>query len=1127
MATVLGQGRLTVSSAVSPSSVRQFGFQISKDTIRFYDLAAGTSFSGTDWWTSIGSGLLPAGAPSVLVPGHAVISALPATPHAAFFELAIGGSDDSFSLNIRQPGAFGKTQGGQGEFRNLNIVFTQTAAGVAVSGSVELLLFGATTASGRLVPALSEQGLLTFETAEGQVPIEAVGSLANAEIKTKAEPHPWQQLQLLYSFEEGARLLEEKTIHNATDKGPLALTVETPDHAAPVDRGLAVTPTKVTGIATAPIDSTSPLAGERPIDRLIQACQAEDQISVVLWIQPQNLKQSGPARILTLSTSHSDRNLMIGQDGDRYVVRLRTFDAQRPSHERKLRGDRNGRLNNRDPLTSRDIKVQQAPTCLVLTYARSAADDDRNVHLYVNGQRAQSLHMRGDLQSWETFELAIANEFNNREERNDRHWSGIFYRVEIYSQALTEAQVQQLYYPSLDVTVGDLTFENLPKPLDRPVAGARLTYASDHSLLTAATDSPRQVTPQLQFDQIQLAWKKQQGPWILESDSQVAATLWQQNSLRLVTRPNASPSEFLPLVLDQDPRVFLLEGLGEIPVRDFELRPGSVDGRPQWQLSATVEAPHLTLPPPGRDFDFQLDFRLQAPRLLIAETADIGDVLLPRVEADDGATAPVVDRVLLQGEWLGNTLGFYGVSLAAGFLLRATTRFELPFSLSLGPIYRPGSTAKLADRVTMCPNPGCRQTMGLNTRVELDRAGFVATVNGEFVWEDGHGPGEPVQVPEFTTFELPIRPSDLLALAVARLERHQDEIFAPLLRSRRDFYVISNPSGGLLAVYGSRLDLGATLETQLPLTPVPEALDLGPDSGAKNRFVLEPLSAGGATLAVTLGDLSALAADYLSFLKQVSAQPEMTAAAFITLRQRLAERLPVPLDQALQYAYGYSDGRSVDLVGGMRLRVEYQNYQFVHPLDKTADSGFISSGTAYYALNFKPAAGYLGFDPFGAALGEPRGDSVAGLIDLLGLQRPHYRLLYPDRFAPAEGRIGSERAAVLIGADTYVRLEEATAEYLDSQTVETAADVSVVHFRGRALVIPEIAIFVQDQPLYVAVGTTLRQLAERFGTTGLRGRPQRLVHEGIENRAVYRFINLSSSPQALDLPVVQGDRLYF
>jgi hypothetical protein len=118
--------------------------------------------------------------------------------------------------------------------------------------------------------------------------------------------------------------------------------------------------------------------------------------------------------------------------------------------------------------------------------------------------------------------------------------------------------------------------------------------------------------------------------------------------------------------------------------------------------------------------------------------------------------------------------------------------------------------------------------------------------------------------------------------------------------------------------------------------------------------------------------------------------------------------------------------------------------------------------------------------------------------------------------------------ALLVGAQDFKTLQQATDYYQhpDIAQNQPPADLALVYFRGRATVVPEIAIFVQEQPDYVPVGTTLRQMLARYGQVALRGRLRRLVHNGIENTPDYRFVNLGNHAAALDLPLVQGDRIY-
>ena len=1097
MSDVIGQGRLVVANPAAPESVRHFGVQINQLQIQFYELSNNTRFTALDWWTSVQGDL--GGATNQSVPGHIVLSGLPATPNPAFSDISVGVDNTArqLALTVRQTAPFGASSSGHVAFQDLDLTFTQTAAGVDVSGSVKVVLFDPAEQPVTLTPAWEDSKLVFNAIGGPNVPVGQVGVIEETEITVQSIAHPWIALQALYSFEAVAG----NVIRDASGQTPIDLAVYTPDLVS-LENGALVTQAEA-AIATAPLDAVQPLPAPRPVQRLIQSGQVNQAISLILWFKPGNISQEGPARLITLSSGASERNFLLGQQKDRYVARLRTTLT-----------DDNGLVRDKNLLESPSRSVRLEPTCLVFTYFSSSADQP-NAHLYIDGQEVASTAIGGDLSNWETFELAIANEFKDP----DRSWQGEFYRVAVYNQALTPEQVRQLYYPKV-LTTGALRLTDMPAPLDQTLA-TEIVYEDEFSLIESKATTPRLATPQFQFDRITLSWKKTgTDPWALQHNSSaVEATLWQQNTFTLGTKDNAGqPEQFLPLIPQPNqPLKLVLQNLGEITVENFELQPSSFEGRPQWELIADVRESEIILPGINRPFDFKTDFKLTDLDLVIEFV-------------DDPLRSVAEDRVLLTGKGLEKSLGFYGVSIGEQFLLRSATQFQLLFNLTLGPIHEPGTTIRVAEQVKVCPTPGCRQIMSLNTLIELNGAGFKAVINGEFPWQDSFGRVQTLQVPEFTTFILPTTPNALLAETTSQLRRYGDQVFAPVIQSKEDFYVI-DVAGQSILIYGPQASLP---ETQTVIFP---PVLRGVETIKSSRGLFELMqSEQDAQLTVSLlgHSESEITSDYSDFLGQLSNR-SARPSSFEQVRRRLTKLLPVPITQALQYVYSY-DAQTVDLVGGMRLRVEYQNYQFVHPIERTADTGFVSSGMAYYPLHFAVDGSqeFLGFDPFLAAVPtavESANQGTSGLIDLLrpGNRKAFYRLMYPDEFLPSQGRLGAERVALLIGANDFNTLEAATTYYRNPSAArnQPPTNIALVYFRGRATVVPEIAIFVQEQPEYVPVGTTLRQVAERYGQAALRARPQRLVHEGIDNRPDYRFINLGNDAKALDLPLLQGDRIYF
>lgn len=151
------------------------------------------------------------------------------------------------------------------------------------------------------------------------------------------------------------------------------------------------------------------------------AIKRSGELTIDLWITPADLKLKGPARILTISKNSSERNLTVGQDQDRFEVRLRTT---------KTSG------NGIPALSSNKKSVKKEKTHLVYTRSR-----DGSARLFVNGKLNQVERIAGDLSNWNpSFQLALGNELTK-----DRPWLGTYHRVAIYNKAMTGGQVMASY----------------------------------------------------------------------------------------------------------------------------------------------------------------------------------------------------------------------------------------------------------------------------------------------------------------------------------------------------------------------------------------------------------------------------------------------------------------------------------------------------------------------------------------------------------------------------------------------------------------------------------------------------------------------------------------------------------
>jgi hypothetical protein len=95
---------------------------------------------------------------------------------------------------------------------------------------------------------------------------------------------------------------------------------------------------------------------------------------------------------------------------------------------------------------------------------------------------------------------------------------------------------------------------------------------------------------------------------------------------------------------------------------------------------------------------------------------------------------------------------------------------------------------------------------------------------------------------------------------------------------------------------------------------------------------------------------------------------------------------------------------------------------------------------------------------------------------------PYLRLFYPPTFPSADsgGATGVGQNAVILGAPTIAVLEQATTRYLANRNFNGVSGIVTATFRGRATLIPEVACFVGGVPVFVSIGTTVRQLTQAY-----------------------------------------------
>jgi hypothetical protein len=131
---------------------------------------------------------------------------------------------------------------------------------------------------------------------------------------------------------------------------------------------------------------------------------------------PRDTEQNGPARMVSLSVDPYNRNLTLGQEADRYVLRLRTTDT-----------DANGTPNIETPPGTVRPELQH----VMATYDGGVA------RVYVDGELAVEEDRDGSLESWNgDYPLVIANEADL-----ERQWRGTVALASIYDRAFTNDEV--------------------------------------------------------------------------------------------------------------------------------------------------------------------------------------------------------------------------------------------------------------------------------------------------------------------------------------------------------------------------------------------------------------------------------------------------------------------------------------------------------------------------------------------------------------------------------------------------------------------------------------------------------------------------------------------------------------
>ncbi|MFC1717722.1 LamG-like jellyroll fold domain-containing protein, partial [Candidatus Poribacteria bacterium] len=155
-------------------------------------------------------------------------------------------------------------------------------------------------------------------------------------------------------------------------------------------------------------------------DSLLRACKKSNQLAIEAVIHTRNLKQSGPARIISFSSGSGSRNFTLGQDKDKLILRLRT--------------PKTGTNGTGPEFTLCTVKAGYTHHIL-LTYRPGS------LIAYLDGKQVFSSEKdRGNFSNWEPQHLVFGDEHGG-----ERDWAGSLEGVAIYSRFIPEAEAKRHY----------------------------------------------------------------------------------------------------------------------------------------------------------------------------------------------------------------------------------------------------------------------------------------------------------------------------------------------------------------------------------------------------------------------------------------------------------------------------------------------------------------------------------------------------------------------------------------------------------------------------------------------------------------------------------------------------------
>jgi len=241
-----------------------------------------------------------------------------------------------------------------------------------------------------------------------------------------------QDIYLLYTFDEG----QGDIVYDVSGVGSAVdLTIANMAGVSWLPDGLEA---NSAGVLTLASSAAAP-------QKLVDACQASDALTVEAWLTPASLTATGPGRVVTLSADAANRNFTLGQGfpdpQDVWTARVRTDTG--PDQ-----GTDNGIPNIWTPPGTTKLELSH----VVFTHSEATG----LLRFYLDGQEvdveregAEGTFLRGMPRSggysnWNSgYVLGLGWELDLAGDA--RAWQGVYHLIAVYCRELSAAEVMQNY----------------------------------------------------------------------------------------------------------------------------------------------------------------------------------------------------------------------------------------------------------------------------------------------------------------------------------------------------------------------------------------------------------------------------------------------------------------------------------------------------------------------------------------------------------------------------------------------------------------------------------------------------------------------------------------------------------